>query len=53
MPPPPRKRMQRLAGRRKGGNPVMNHAPDVAEQHVIVARERLKSFDEIGLDISA
>jgi hypothetical protein len=26
----------------------MHDTPDVAQQHVIVARERLKSFDEIG-----
>ena len=34
------KARKRLACRRKGGNPVMHNAPNVAKQHVVIAHER-------------
>ena len=46
VPPSSRKRVERRAGVGKGGDAVMHHAPDVAEQHVVAARQRSKSFDQ-------
>ena len=41
------KARERIASRRKGGNTVVHHAPDVAKKDVIVARERGKLFDDV------
>ena len=40
----PRERIDRIC---KGRNAVVHHAPDIAEQNVIVGCKRCKSFDEI------
>src|SRR5208282_4488515 len=44
------KALERLAGRGESRDTVMNHAPNVAQQHVIAARERCKPFDDSGQD---
>src|SRR5271155_2881151 len=40
------KARERVAGFRKGGDAVVHDSPDVAKKHVVIARERSKSFDD-------
>src|SRR6202021_3508479 len=47
---PAAKARKRIAGLREGGDAVVHDAPDVAQQDVIVARERTKLFHRGNLD---